>query len=88
MIKSGSVTVSTAGTRVQFANDETRITNIKLKAPSGNAGLIAIGDNLVSMTNGYELAAGQTLELAIVDLAETYVDAATNGDKVSWIGGD
>ena len=87
MIKAGTTTVTTAGTRVPFGSS-VLVTNIKFKAPSTNAGLVAIGDSTVSMTNGYELSAGQTLELAIVNLEETYVDAATNGDKVSWVGND
>jgi len=88
MIKVNTVTITTAGTRVQLASDISVITNIKFKAPSSNEGLVAIGDSTVSMTKGYELSAGQTLELPRVELSEVYVDAATNGDKVSWIGND
>lgn len=88
MITAGTITVATAGTRVQLSSDVVLVTNIKFKAPSGNTGLIAIGDSTVSMTNGYELGAGQTLEFARLVLSEIYVDAATNGDKVSWIAND
>ena len=44
----------------------------------------------MSATNGYELSAGNTIEINFADVGGTiafssiYVDAATNGDKVSW----
>ncbi len=44
----------------------------------------------VSATNGYELSAGNEIEISFAELGGTvifstfYVDAATNGDKLAW----
>ena len=86
----GSVTVSTAGTRVRLYtptddNPTSYVRYIKFKAPSTNTGLIALGTVTVTMATGYELAAGQTLELTECGLQNLYIDAATNGDKIAWI---
>ena len=85
----GSTTVTTAGERVRLYtptedNPTVNVEYIKFKAPSGNTGLVALGTVTVTMATGYELAAGQTLELTDCGLQNLYVDAATNGDKISW----
>ena len=85
----GSATVTTAGERIRLHtptddNPTNNLEQIKFKAPSGNKGLVALGTVTVTMATGYELAAGQTLELTNCGLQNLYVDAATNGDKISW----
>ena len=66
-------------------NPTSNVGYIKFKAPSTNTGLIALGTVTVTMATGYELAAGQTLELTECGLQNLYIDAATNGDKIAWI---
>jgi len=90
ILDAGTTTVTTAGTEVQISNTTNRVRWIKAKALAANSGIVYIGGSDVSATNGYELSAGNTIEINFADSGGTiefstiYVDAATNGDKVSW----
>ena len=90
IFNSGTTTVSSAGTRVQLSNTLNKVRWIKVKALAGNSGLAYFGISDVSATKGYELSATNTIEISFAELGGTvvlnslYVDAATNGDKVSW----
>ena len=88
--------VSSAGTAVQLLSNATnRVRWVRLKALAGNSGLIYVGVSTparpLSATLGYELSAGNTVDLNFgeflgsVPASVFYVDAATNNDKVSWI---
>jgi len=94
-LKSGSKTVATAGTRVALSTSPVWARGIRISAPSANAGVIYIGDNTVAAANGISIAAGGILsfsesfinppgDLVAINLADVYVDAATNGDKVTF----
>ena len=87
----GTTTISTAGSEQQISNTNNRVRWLKLKALAANSGLVYIGVSDISATNGYELSAGNEIELNFSDVGGTilwsavYVDAATNGDKVCWV---
>jgi len=86
----GTTTISTAGTEQQISNTPNRVRWIKIKALAANSGITYVGVSDVTATNGYELSAGNEIEISFADVGGTitfstiYVDAATNGDKVCW----
>ena len=87
----GITDVSSAGTAVQVLNATNRVKWVRFKALAGNSGLAYVGVSDVSASLGYELSAGNTVELNFGEFGGSvpsnvfYVDAATNNDKVSWI---
>lgn len=86
-MRSGQVTVSTAGTAVQMTDVRGEI--FAIAALPSNTGTVYVGSdstNLdVASTTGYPLAAGQSVSVACDNLSEIWVDSATNGDKVAWL---
>ena len=87
----GTTTVATAGTEVQISNVTNKVRWIQVKALAANSGISYFRVSDISATNGYELSAGNTLELNFGDQGGTvpfstfYVDVASSGDKVSWV---
>ena len=87
----GVTTVSTAGTQVQAYNATNRVKFARFKALAGNSGLTYVGPADVASTTGYELSAGNELEMNYGEFGGSvpanvfWVDAATNGDKVCWM---
>ena len=90
ILKSGTTTVSTAGSEQQLSNTANRVLWIKAKALAANSGIAYLGVSDVSATNGYELSAGNEIEISFRELggsvafSSIYVDTASNGDKVCW----
>lgn len=87
---SGQTTVTSAGTEVVLTSSPVRANGpVAVRALSGNTGKVYVGnagDGTVSATTGYELAAGDQIIFANVGALSTImVDAATDGDKVSWL---
>ena len=86
----GTTTVSTSGTEQQLSNTTNRVRWIKVKALAANSGIAYFGVCDITTTNGYELSAGNELEINFADIGGTvafssfYVDVASNGDKVCW----
>ena len=86
----GTTTVSTAGSEQQISNTTNRVLWIKAKALAANSGIAYLGVSDVTATNGYELSAGNEIEISFKDAGGTiafssfYVDVASNGDKVCW----
>ena len=86
----GTTTVSSAGTAVQVLNVTNRVKYAKLKALGANSGMAYVGVSDVSSSLGYELDAGNEIELNFGEFGGSvpanifYADAATNGDKVCW----
>jgi hypothetical protein len=79
-------TVSSAGTAEALVGSSTDLLHgVTIKALAGNSGNVYVGDSDVSSANGMELEAGDFLFLSVGDLADVYVDVATNGDGVSFI---
>ena len=87
----GTTTVSTTATEVQISNTTNKVRWIQVKALAANSGISYLGVSDVTTTNGYELSAGNTLELnfgeqgGTVAFSTFYVDVASSGDKVSWV---
>ena len=90
-VDAGVTTVSTAGTAVQVLNATNRVKFLKFKALAGNSGLAYVGLTDVSASIGYELSAGNEIDLNFGEFGGSvpanvfYADAATNGDKVCWM---
>ena len=86
----GTTTVSTSGTEQQLSNTTNRFRWIKVKALAANSGIAYFGVSDITTTNGYELSAGNELEIDFANSGGTvpfstfYVDVASNGDKVCW----
>ena len=91
ILDGGTTTVSTAGSEQQISNTANRVLWIKAKALAANSGIAYIGVSDITATNGYELSAGNEVELNFRELggsvafSSIYVDTATNGDKVCWL---
>jgi len=87
---SGQVTVTTAGTAVQFPST-TSGERFEIKANPANTGNMWIGNDGagdVTSANGYPLDAGQSIEVNVAlvgNMSGLWVDADVNGEKVSWI---
>jgi hypothetical protein len=87
----GTTTVSTAGTEQQISNTTNRVLWIKAKALAANSGIAYLGVSDITATNGYELSAGNEVEINFRELGGSvafstiYVDTASNGDKVCWL---
>ena len=90
-VDQGITNVSSAGTAVQVSNATNRVKWVRFKALAGNSGLTYVGVSDVSASLGYELSAGNTVDLNFgefggsVPVSVFYVDAASNNDKVAWL---
>jgi hypothetical protein len=90
-VDQGITNVPSNGTAVQVANATNRVKWVRFKALAGNSGLTYVGVSDVSASLGYELSAGNTVDLNFgefggsVPVSVFYVDAATNNDKVAWL---
>jgi hypothetical protein len=90
-VDQGTTNVPSNGTAVQVANATNRVKWVRFKALAGNSGLTYVGVSDVSASLGYELSAGNTVDLNFgefggsVPVSVFYVDAATNNDKVAWL---
>jgi len=90
-LDAGATNVSSAGTAVQVNNVTNRVKWVQFKALAANSGITYVGVSDVSASIGYELSAGNTVELNFGEFGGSvpmnifYVDAATNNDKVAWL---
>lgn len=86
-MRSGQVTVTTAGTAVQMT--QVRGCEFEIKALPTNTGDMYVGadaTNLeVASTSGYVLDAGESVIVYAADLSEFWVDSSVNGEKVCWM---
>ena len=91
ILDAGTTTVSTAGSEQQLSNTANRVLWIKAKALAANSGIAYLGVSDVYATNGYELSAGNEIEISFRELggsvafSSIYVDTASSGDKVCWV---
>ena len=91
ILDGGTTTVSTAGSEQQISNTANRVLWIKAKALAANSGIAYIGVSDITATNGYELSAGNEVEINFRELGGSiafsaiYVDTASSGDKVCWL---
>lgn len=83
-IYNGKTTVTTAGTRVVLAASTT-VKSVTIKALAANTGTIYVGDSSVASTNGFQLAAGDTVSLDLNNLNTVNIDSSVNGEGVTYI---
>lgn len=88
-VATGQQSVSSPGT-AEALNDGTplRVPNnasVAVRANSDNDGTVYLGDETVDSATGGILAAGESLTLAVDNVATLYIDADTAEDGVSWI---
>lgn len=85
--------VTTAGTRVKLTAASTKIRKVKIKALKANTKAIFLGSVTVTAANGYQLNAGDEIEILdlfwrdgdIIDLTSLYIDSEINGEGVSVV---
>ena len=88
MAVSGTIKVTTAGTRVQAAH-KGNIRTAVFKARADNTGDVYLGGDDVSSTDGMTLTPGEAIQLQLADpvsTAQFWADAANNNDQVDFIG--
>jgi len=91
-LTSGQKTVTTAGTALALSATAMIVKKLKIKALGGNTGMVYIGKSTVSATNGFELDAGQELDVSDlfespeseVNLADIFVDSGVNSEGVCF----
>lgn len=84
-LRSGQITVTTAGTAVTYAGAAGYGT-FAIMGHASNTGIVVVGNDGagdVTTTNGFVLSETAPLIFTGV-LSDLYFDAATNGDKVVW----
>jgi len=91
-IQNGHKTVTTAGTREPLmTGQDARVLSVTIKALSTNTDLVYVGDSTVASTNGFELAANETVSFStedpnqLINLSSINLDVAVNGEGVSFI---
>ena len=88
MVISGTIKVTSAGTRVQ-ATHKGNFKTVVFKARSDNTGDMYLGADDVSSTDGMTLTPGESITFQLVNPASTaqfWADAASNNDQVDFIG--
>ena len=84
----GTITVTSAGTAVQSTKEGT-IGAVMWRARADNTGTIYVGDSTVSSSNGVAVSPGDAFTMnfgGYERIEDWYADAATNSDKVDFIG--
>ena len=88
MTVSGTIKVTTAGTRVQ-ASHKGNVKTVVFKARSDNTGDVYVGGSDVSSTDGMTLTPGESITLQsrnAISTAQYFADAANNNDQIDYIG--
>lgn len=84
VLGNGSVTVTTAGTRVVMGAS-TSIKTITIRSNVANTGIIYVGTVSVTSANGFQLSPSETVSLDIDNLSKVYIDASVNTQTVTYI---
>jgi hypothetical protein len=82
-IFNGRATTS-AGVAVNLDSNPSK--SVLLKAESSNLGAIYVGGPTLTIGNGFQLAAGDTLELNISDTNKIWIISSVGGYALSYIG--
>ena len=88
MAVSGTIKVTSAGTRVQAAH-KGNIRSAVFKARADNAGDVYLGSDDVSSTDGMTLTPGEAIQLHLANPESTsqfWADVANNNDQIDFIG--
>ena len=84
-VLNGKKTVAVAGTAEALVGSTTA-KSVTIKALIANTGVIYVGNSGVLSTNGFALAAGDTISLDIANLATVFVNSSVNGEGVTYLG--
>lgn len=88
------ITVATSGTRVPLSATSLKVSYLMIQRDPSNAGNIYLGDSTVTASNGIVVGSSSPSiamsaddteadeDKGYFDLADMYIDAANNGDKV------
>jgi len=82
-LASAKKTVTTAGTQVQLGTNTCK--SVSVKALASNTGVIYVGKSDVSSTDGYELATGESVDIAIDNTNRIWIDSSVNGEGVKYL---
>jgi hypothetical protein len=82
-IGSGHVTVLIAGLGQAFPSQACKA--VAIRALISNTGTIYVGTTGVHSSTGYELSAGDAIDIAIDDLSKVSIDSSVNGEGVSYL---
>ena len=77
--------VTTAGVRVALMSSGATTVGVTIKAKLGNTGTVYAGNSTVTVGNGFPLAPGDTLSMAIADTDQIQLDADNDGDGVNYL---
>lgn len=81
----GQKAVTTAGTAEALGSTQALKKGVLVKALSTNTGKVYVGGEDVDSATGFELDFGDMTYIEIDDLAKVYVDAAEDGEGVSYV---
>ena len=84
VICNGQKTIPSAGSSDRLRTS-LAVLSITVKAHKANTGNVFVGDSGVTSANGFILSPGDSVSFDIDDVADVYIDAAINGEGVSWI---
>jgi len=83
---SGQKNVTTPGTELQLVTADTNIYSVVIKAKAANTGIIYVGgDNTVSSTTGFALAAGESVSIEIDNLNKIWIDSSVGSEGVTYL---
>ena len=89
--RSGSITVTTAGTAVQGPSypkaGNAKLVAFLLKADAANTDTVYVGNDGagdVTSANGFPLGTGESMVVEVNSLDDLWFDAAVNGEKIRW----
>ena len=88
MAISGTMKVSSAGTRVQAVH-KGNVRAVVFKARADNTGDVYLGGNDVSSTDGMTLSPGESIQVSLANPESTsqfWADAASNNDQIDFVG--
>ena len=81
----GKKTVTAAGTDETLASTQAILSGVTIKAEASNTGIMYVGTENVSSSDGFELAAGEQLFLEVANLTTVWLDCSVSGDGVTYI---
>lgn len=85
-VKAGQVAITAGGTAQQMPMVGGSTGGVRIKAHSGNTGMIYLGsDDTVDDETGYELDAGESLDLEVLNLGRLWIMGDTTADRLSWV---
>lgn len=75
--------VAAAGTKVRFPSLACR--SVSIRALAANTGDVYLGGVFVNAGNGFPLAAGDAVNIAVDNTSRLWLDAAVNGEGVAYL---